>query len=101
MDHLYIRHAVGGRLFYDSKRSGATYEMAVTADGCTVFSLHGIEQAAAAAILDHCEELNLFLVPEGQTERKSWFYPSGGQVTYDADQGLLRIYADIRHDYTV
>lgn len=98
MDHLYIRHAVGGRLFYDSKKHGSGYTME-SAEGCTVFTLNQLDEAIAAALTEHRDELNMFLVAEGQTGRKTWFYPSQGQVEYDSASRELRIHADVRHDY--
>lgn len=100
MDHLYIRHTVGGRLFYDSKLHGSGYTME-TKGRCTVFTLLELDEAIAAGILQFREELNLFLVSDGEHQRKSWFYPSRGELEYGPALRTLRIHADVRHDYSV
>lgn len=100
MDHLYIRHTLGGTLFYDSKRDGNGYELIRQENGWLIL-LNQVQQSVAEQIMANQEELNIFLVPEGQSEQKSWLYSSEGKAELCGSGGQVRIWADVRQDYTV
>jgi hypothetical protein len=100
MDHLYIRHTLGGTLFYDSKQDGNGYELEFV-EGNWIFKLSSVAPTAVQELLAHSGELNIFLVAEGQTAHKSWLYSTEGRVEADAASGLVLVYADVRQDYTV
>lgn len=100
MDHLYIRHTVGGTLFYDSWRDGSGYELIPGEKGLLIV-LHQPGPEVAARLVANRDELNIFLVPDGQTERKSWLYSSEGWIETEGDGAQVRILADTRQDYTV
>lgn len=97
---LYIRHAIGGRLFLDTEKHQAPFQLE-HADGFWRFTLHVKEDADAEDIVRHRHELNLFLIEEGELHKKSWFYSRDGLVEYDKEAGTLLILADSRMDYPV
>ena len=102
MDHLYIRHTVGGRLFLDSKKHGTPFaiEPAVGREGWKI-SIAVADEAVAEGVCDHCDELNIFFVPDGVADRKTWYFSTHGEVAYDEADKLLVIWADGRIDYDV
>lgn len=100
MDHMYIRHAVGGRLFYDSAKHGP-FELNQQKNGSWLFTIGPVDPTVAEELLAYRDELNIFLVPAGAANGKSWFYTTHGQVQYDASTHRVTVLADVRHDYTV
>ncbi|QHT59084.1 hypothetical protein GXP70_03315 [Paenibacillus lycopersici] len=102
MHHLYIRHTVGGRLFLDSKKHGASFEIepAEGRDGWKI-SIACPDAAVAEAVCRSRDELNIFFVPEDAPDRKTWFFSTHGEVEYDGPGKPLVIWADGRIDYNV
>ncbi|WP_134703535.1 hypothetical protein [Ammoniphilus sp. YIM 78166] len=100
MNHLYIRHTVGGKLFLDTKLHQASYEI-VEKDGCWEFHIHVPDDHLAHDILKHRDELNIFEVAQGQANQKSWYYTRDGSVEYDHATKRLTIYANSKIDYPV
>ncbi|MBO7745694.1 hypothetical protein I8J29_15895 [Paenibacillus sp. MWE-103] len=102
MDHLYIRHTVGGRLFLDSKKHGLPFAIAPAEgrEGWTI-AIDVPDAALAEGVVRHRDELNIFFVPAGSTDRKTWYFSTHGEVAYDPAAGKLVIQADGRIDYDV
>ncbi|MBM7568400.1 hypothetical protein [Paenibacillus sacheonensis] len=102
MDHLYIRHTVGGRLFLDSIKHETPFaiEPAANRDGWKIMIEIG-DRAHAEGICSSRDELNIFFVPGGAADRKTWFFSTHGEVEYDVDRKQLIIWADGRIDYNV
>lgn len=100
MDHLYIRHTVGGTLFADSKKYNDAFTLE-EGDGTWTFAIRIQDSARAEQLLAARDELNLFLVSTQDANRKSWFYTSKADVRYDAAEQLVTIVADHRTDYAV
>lgn len=98
MDYLYIRSVFGGRTICDSKRDHLEFVLE-RLEGGWRFTLTGLDSETAGTLEKHREELNLFLVADGDADRKSWFYSSRGLVEVDPCGGTVKILADIRHDY--
>jgi hypothetical protein len=57
MDHMYIRHTVGGTLFLDTKKHNLTYEL-TGSDGKWTFTVPAVEEPIADALLKNKDELN-------------------------------------------
>ncbi|MBP3965422.1 hypothetical protein [Paenibacillus lignilyticus] len=102
MDHLYIRHTVGGRLFLDSKKHELPFSVA-PAEGREGWKLciDAVDESIGAPICRHNDELNIFLVADGAVDQKTWYYSTHGLVEYDAAAKQLIIWADGKIDYTV
>ncbi|WP_219835101.1 hypothetical protein [Paenibacillus sp. R14(2021)] len=102
MDHLYIRHTVGGRLFLDSKKheTNFTVEPAGSREGWKLI-IDVPDQTQAEDIIRHHDDLNIFFVPEGSENRKTWFFTTHGHVEYDEAAKQVIIWADGRIDYDV
>jgi hypothetical protein len=100
MDHMYIRHTVGGTLFLDTKKHNLTYEL-TGSDGKWTFTVPAVEEPIADALLKNKDELNLFVAPENDPGRKAWYYTSSGDIHYDRTSKMLTIVADVKFDYSV
>jgi len=100
MNHLYIRHTVGGRLFLDSIRDNLNYELQ-QADGLWKFIIDISDEAVTREVLQNRHELNIFVVKEGEPIQKSWYYSKNGLVEYHQDMKKLIILADVKIDYSV
>ncbi|RXT15408.1 hypothetical protein [Ammoniphilus sp. CFH 90114] len=100
MEHMYIRHTVGGRLFLDTKKHNVNYSLQFL-DEKWAITIHILDRRMAEAIVDHRDELNIFVVTEGQTSQKSWYYTRYGNVKYDQENQELTIIADSKMDYSV
>lgn len=100
MSHLYIRHTVGGRLFLDSILHNLDYNL-VEVNNHWMFTIDLADESIAEQILHNQNELNIFIVSEGEISQKSWFYSQRGEVEYDKEKQKLVILADHRLDYPV
>ncbi|WP_308637518.1 hypothetical protein [Paenibacillus silvisoli] len=102
MDHLYIRHTVGGRLFLDSKQHELTFAI-TPADGREGWKLciDAVDPSIAEPLCRHHDELNIFVVAEGAVNSKTWYYSTHGLVDYDAAARELVIWVDGKIDYAV
>lgn len=100
MNRLYIRHAVGSMLLFDTEKHGGSYELEQTGGGWK-FTI-GIEDAdVAELLLRFRDELNLFVIPEDNPNQKYWFYSRSGALQIDMEAKQAVIIADSRIDYTV
>lgn len=90
---LLVKHAVGGRTFLDSTKSGMQFTMEQTGDGWLLTAT--VEPGKTVdEILKWSNELNLFVFEEHlQPVVKHWFYVKEGGVSYDARSQTLRIEA--------
>ncbi|RAP74630.1 hypothetical protein [Paenibacillus montanisoli] len=102
MDHLYIRHTVGGRLFLDSKQHELPFSI-TTAEGREGWKIRirEVDESIAGPLCRHHDELNIFVVADGAVDRKTWYYSTHGLVDYDAAARELVIWADGKIDYSV
>lgn len=100
MDHLYIRHTIGGTLFADSKKYNDAFTLE-EGGGVWTFTIRIEDAARAKELLAAGDELNLFLVSTEDANRKSWFYTSTADIRYNAAEQLVTIVADHRTDYPV
>ncbi|MGX9134890.1 hypothetical protein ACWV26_10985 [Rummeliibacillus sp. JY-2-4R] len=91
---LYIRHAVGSRLFCEPKE----YEIKST-DNESVWEISFItDRETADTLLEFHEELNIF---EAEGNQKTWYYSSEGDARYIEDESKFKISADRKTVYTV
>jgi hypothetical protein len=97
MDRLYIRHTVGGQLFFDSQQHQCPYEIEVGEESWIItFTIQDI--TIVDPLLDHRDELNIFVVPDHMPEQRIWFYTRHGEVRYDAEHKKMIITADSRKE---
>ena len=75
-------------------------EPAAGRDGWKI-SIDVLDAAVAEAVCGHRDELNIFFVPEGATDRKTWYFSTHGEVEHDPAARKLVIWADGRIDYDV
>lgn len=101
MNHMYIRHAVGSKLLLDSKAHIASYEIESEGTSSWKFVIHITDEQAAEQVMQHREEINLFVVDSSNPQHKTWYYSSKGTVEYDKTNRLLIIVADAKLDYSV
>ncbi|MBW7476091.1 hypothetical protein K0T92_15200 [Paenibacillus oenotherae] len=101
MNHMYIRHAVGGRQLLDSIQHTAGYEVEEAGSGNWKFVIRITDEHAAQQVLQHKNEMNLFVIGSGNTSSKTWYYSSDGNVQYDRTNSMLVIVADAKLDYSV
>jgi len=95
-----VKHAVGGRMFIDSNKGGAVYSVASEGAGW-LFRIEVPWSESIAELLRCKEELNVFLFYEygDRPTLKTWYYVKDGPVSYDAEAGVLTVYADSRIEY--
>lgn len=92
---LYVRHAVGSRLFcetteYAIKLIGNSWEISFKTD-----------QETANTLLKFRDELNIFYVEEDNQNQKTWFYSSEGDVRFLEDESKCIILTDHKTVYPV
>ncbi|WP_284637771.1 hypothetical protein [Paenibacillus silviterrae] len=97
---MYIRHAVGGRLFLDSEKHQTAFDLSRSENGWT-FTIDLAEEQLAEELMKNRLELNIFVVDEDRQNQKSWYYSSDGAITYNKEERKLIIAADARMDYNV
>ncbi|NMO94335.1 hypothetical protein [Paenibacillus lemnae] len=90
---LYVRHAVGSRLFYETTE----YEIMEDGEHWSISFPIGAEDADI--LLQFRDELNIFHVE--QDHLKTWYYSSEGNVTFAEDEGRFTITADHQTVYPV
>jgi hypothetical protein len=100
MDHMYIRHAVGSRLLWDSLKNNCGFEVELI-DGCWRFIIEVTDAILAEQVLSNRNELNIFVVAENKPNHKSWYYSSKGLVDYDPTANKITIFADVLTNYVV
>ncbi|BBH22908.1 hypothetical protein Back11_42530 [Paenibacillus baekrokdamisoli] len=100
MDHMYIRHSVGSTLFFDSKKHAGTYALEEINDTSHIFTIHEADEALAKLLIENREELNLFVVPNGNPHKKTWYYSTDGLIEYDkaAQQFIIRTDRKLGYD---
>ncbi|MCI3926877.1 hypothetical protein MO973_42570 [Paenibacillus sp. TRM 82003] len=96
---LLIKHAVGGRTFLDSAKTGTAFAAAEREDGGWAFETIASAEVAKE-ILRWREELNVFVFEEKRDPVvKHWFYAEPVSVAYDEATGTLRLGASSRIEY--
>jgi hypothetical protein len=98
MNHMYIRHTIGSRLFLDSEKHNAEYSIERT-DEHWKFSIHILDEKVVEDVLHHRDELNIFVIEANKPNEKSWYYSKDGTVEYDKESQNLIILADVKVDY--
>lgn len=102
MDHLYIRHTVGGRLFLDSKKHEVSFAITPASDSeGWRLTIDLADSAIAEDICRHNDELNIFVIENGAVDKKTWYYSTHGLVDYNNSDATLTIHADGKIDYNV
>lgn len=101
MNHMYIRHVVGSRLLLDSKKHTSSYEIESDGTSSWKFIIQITDDQAAEQVIQHKDEINLFVVESSNPQHKTWYYSSKGNARYDKANGLLIVVADAKLDYTV
>jgi hypothetical protein len=100
MGHMYIRHAVGSRLLWDSMKHNCSYKVDQI-DTNWKFIIEVSDETLAEQVMSNRNDLNLFIVPDNDPNRKTWYYSTEGLVEYDADAKTITIIADKELDYVV
>jgi hypothetical protein len=100
MDHMYIRHAIGGTLFLDSVKHNCSYEIQ-TVNDIWKFVIEVSDDNAAEEVVKNRNELNIFVLAQDNPDHKTWYYTTHGEVDYDKANHKLTILADVRMDYSV
>lgn len=102
MDHMYIRHSVGSTLLFDSLKHTGSYSMEPTSgeEGYN-FTIHQANEALAELLLFNRNELNVFVVPQDDPHKKTWYYSTNGIVEYDAGKQQFIIRTDRQLNYSV
>jgi len=95
-----VKHAVGGRMFFDSNKQDFPYTVVPHGNGWR-FTVNMPWSKEIEELLAHKEELNVFVFREydDQPTLKTWYYIKDGPVEYDAEQESLTIVADSRIEY--
>jgi hypothetical protein len=97
---LLIKHAVGGRTFLDSVKTGTKFEVTELGNGGGWRFHVNTSGDAVGEILRWREELNLFIFEEDRDPVvKHWFYVVADRVNYDETSGLLRLEASSELEY--
>ncbi|MBH5319797.1 hypothetical protein I6N90_18520 [Paenibacillus sp. GSMTC-2017] len=97
---LLVKHAVSGRMFFDSNKKNINYTLIEQGDGW-LFEIHSPLDETLEALLECKEELNVFIFKtyEDQPTLKIWYYVKDGPVHYDKDKQQISIYAHSRIEY--
>ncbi|MFC5653138.1 hypothetical protein ACFPYJ_29310 [Paenibacillus solisilvae] len=101
MDHFYIRHSVGSSLLFDSKKHDGSYSIEPAGEDGYTFIIHSADDALAELLLLHCNELNLFVVPQENPHQKIWYYSTDGLVEFDKAAQQIIIRTDRQLGYSV
>ncbi|MED4727294.1 hypothetical protein P9597_03895 [Aneurinibacillus migulanus] len=102
--NLLIRHAIGSRLFFDAMRDNASFEVRSLDTDHWTFVVHIKDEEALRNIMQHREELNLFVNElSGDIPIYKWWYYAKDtpKIEYDASSGILFITVDARMGYKV
>jgi hypothetical protein len=100
MGHMYIRHAVGSRLLWDSQKNNCSFEVA-NIEGSWRFIIEVTDDILAQQVLSNRNELNIFVIAEDDPNHKTWYYSTKGLVEYNTTARLITIIADMKLDYVV
>lgn len=100
MDHMYIRHTVGGRLFLDTNKDSLNYTLEKV-DGYWKFTIDLPPEDITDEILKNRDNLNIFVVSDDQATQKTWYYTRDGLVVCDDALHKLIILADFKLDYPI
>ncbi|GKU77653.1 hypothetical protein [Paenibacillus sp. L3-i20] len=97
---LLVKHAVSGRMFFDSKTQHVAYTLTEQGDGW-LLEIESPKDEKVEALIQVKEELNVFIFTtyEDQPTLKTWYYVKDGPVQYDIDRERLVIYAHSRIEY--
>ncbi|WP_138753850.1 hypothetical protein [Paenibacillus sinopodophylli] len=95
-----VKHAVGGRMFFDSNKLDVPYTVEALERGWR-FTVNLPQGPVLEDLLANKNELNVFIFQEyaDQPTLKTWYYVKDGPVEYDADKGSLTIVTDSRIEY--
>jgi hypothetical protein len=100
MGHMYIRHAVGSRLLWDSLKHNCRYTVDQL-DTNWKFVIEVTDDALAEQVMANRNDLNLFIVADHDPNHKTWYYSSEGIAEYDAKSRQITIIADKELSYLV
>lgn len=96
---LLMKHAVGGRTFFDSTKAGTHFTAEEREGGGWRFTVP-IEGDAVQDILQWAEELNVFVFEEHRSPVvKHWFYVEADTVIYDETNRTLQFEAGSKLEY--
>jgi hypothetical protein len=100
MGHMYIRHAVGSLLLWDSKKHNCSYSIEQI-DGCWRFVIEVPDEAIAQQVMSNHQDLNIFVIEEDNPNHKTWYYSKKSDVEYDKAARTITIVADVQTEYVV
>jgi hypothetical protein len=100
MGHMYIRHAVGSRLLWDSLKHNCSYKVEQI-DANWKFVIEVSDHALAEQVISNRNDLNIFVVADNDPNHKTWYYSTQGLVEYHAESREITIIADMQMDYVV
>jgi hypothetical protein len=98
--HMYIRHAVGSRLLWDSLKHNCSYKIDQI-DTNWRFVIEVSDDALAEQVMSNRNDLNIFVVADNDPNHKTWYYSTQGLADYDAESRKITIIADMQMDYVV
>lgn len=100
MGHLYIRHAVGSLLLWDSIKHNSSYTIDHM-DGCWKIVIEAADETIANLLMANYEDLNIFLIAEDNPNDKTWYYSKHSDVKYNKEEQTITIVADVETNYIV
>ncbi|MEX2460733.1 MAG: hypothetical protein WD469_05455 [Paenibacillaceae bacterium] len=100
MGHLYIRHAVGSLLLWDSKKHNCSYSIEQL-DRTWKIVVEVTDEALAEQVMSNRQDLNIFVIDEGNPHHKTWYYSKQSIVDYDQAARIITIVADVQTEYVV
>lgn len=97
---LLVKHAVSGRVFFDTRVADVPYTVAPQGEGW-LLAVQTPHDDNVRELLRCREELNVFIFQEYEDAPtlKTWYYVKDGPVTYDEAAGRLLIRAQSRIEY--
>jgi hypothetical protein len=100
MDHMYIRHTLRNLLLLDSKKHNLNYSIEHL-NNIWKFTIDISDTLIIEQILDNKNEINIFVVKDGDAHNKTWYYSSEGDIQYDPSKQQLYITVDNKNEYSV
>lgn len=101
MDHMYIRHSVGSTLFFDSKQHNGIFTVEEINEDHYIFTIHEADEALAQLLIENRDGLNVFVVPNGDSHKKTWYYSANGFIEYNKVTQQVVIKTDNKLKYNV
>jgi siroheme synthase (precorrin-2 oxidase/ferrochelatase) len=100
MENMYIRHAVGSLLLWDSKKHNCSYSIEQL-NGAWKIIIEVTDEALAEKVMSNRQDLNIFVVDEDNPNHKTWYYSKQSIVDYDQLARTITIIADVQTEYVV